>query len=125
MNGLKPAAFVNPPDEDRTQSGKNPAAIYRASAAPSVRHYKTSHPPVIASAANSNVKLDFRVDFSGTHRKALQASAAVVPRLKLSRVSTPTALAPLRARMLSALVKSFPREGYGILTHINGFASRE
>lgn len=37
--------------------------------------------PKIAGAANSNVKLDFRVDFSGTRRKALQAS----PRLQSGR----------------------------------------
>ncbi|KAL0129651.1 hypothetical protein PUN28_001725 [Cardiocondyla obscurior] len=33
--------------------------------------------------------------------------------------------AQLRVCMLSALVKSFPRESYGVLTHINGSASRE
>jgi len=45
------------------------------------RVFAMARRPEIVGAANSNVKLDFRVDFSGTHRKALQAS----PRLQSGR----------------------------------------
>lgn len=76
MNGLKPAAFrKSKPDEDRTRSEKKIRPRYTVECPRRAECSPLQGAPEIAGAANSNVKLDFRVDFSGTHRKALQASA--------------------------------------------------
>lgn len=105
------------------------------SLAPSVRRGKV--PLEIASTANSNVKLDSRVNFSDTRRKALQTSPRLQSRAEIKTFSSFQADRPRSASLrsarahgrakpvLSALVKSFPRESYGVLTHTNGSASRE
>lgn len=93
MNGLKLAAFVNPTDEDRTAGEKNSPPMCNVRVAPSCATLFPVVDSVLSDArndgspedhaANSNVKLDFRVDFSGTHRKALQASPRLCSRAEI------------------------------------------
>lgn len=117
MNGLKPAAFRPMKTGRARRKESNPrytvecAPRLLLSLAPSVRG-KALPRPEIASVANSNVKLDFRVDFSGIRRKALQASPWLQSRAEIktfSSFSTSTAPAPLRSARARAQNPCCPR----------------